>query len=255
MKSHFLAGLLLLCLLLGCQRKKEKPLLTIAVAANLQYVIKSITNDFTDQTGIPCETIIGSSGKLAAQIQAGAPFHVFLSADMYYPNYLYQEGFASSKPQVYAQGQLVLWTMHRGIKPELASLTNEKIEKIAIANPKLAPYGKAAIEAMKKLHVYEQAQNKLVIGESIAQVNQFISTEAATLGFTAKSTVMAPTLRQQGNWVEIDTENYTAIEQGMIALKQDDPKASDHAKAFKNFLLSNRAASILNKFGYLAKHE
>ena len=114
--------------------------IAIAAAANLQFVIPELTEAFTNETGIGCTVSISSSGKLTAQITEGAPFDLFLSADMYYPNYLFQQGFGSKEPEVYAKGILVLWSM-KEINLTLEGLTDPEIKHIAIANPELAPYG------------------------------------------------------------------------------------------------------------------
>ncbi|MCR4338066.1 MAG: molybdate ABC transporter substrate-binding protein, partial [Candidatus Omnitrophica bacterium] len=188
--------------------------LTIAVAANVQYTFEEIQTLFEKKTGIVIKPVIGSSGKFVAQIQNGAPFHLLLSADMKYPNILDNEGLTYNDPRIYAYGTLVLWTfldvdLSKGIK----ILADSHIQKIALANPETAPYGLQAVNVLKKNDFYSAVSPKIVYGESIAQVNQFVSSQAADIGFTSKSTVLAPNMKDQGRWVEIDPNAYDPIAQ------------------------------------------
>ena len=174
------------------------PKITIAVAANMQFAMRALTHAFEKQNGITCDLIISSSGKLTAQIKAGAPYDLFVSADMKYPEDLYKSGFALEEPKIYAYGKLVLWSMDQEVKPSLAVLKTQAIKHIACANPKTAPYGVAAVEALKHYGLYNQVKSKLVYGESIAQTKQFIISESAELSFTAKSVVLSPDLKGSG---------------------------------------------------------
>src|SRR3954462_397194 len=149
--------------------------LHIAVAANAQFVANKLKEAFKKETGINAVLTIGSSGKLTAQIEQGAPFNVFLSADMKYPEELYSKGLTTGKPQVYAYGALVLWAIKdSNLAKDLSTLLNKDLKKIAIANPKLAPYGEAAVQALTKQNLLSRVQQKVVYGESIAQVNQYL---------------------------------------------------------------------------------
>src|SRR5579863_4915433 len=151
--------------------------LKVAVAANLQGVIKVLGKDFKDNTGIEIEPIVGSSGNLTTQIKNGAPYDVFLSADMTFPENLYKEGFSTKAPEVYAYGSLVICsTSDIGFENWERVLMSGRIKKIAIANPAIAPYGKAAEEALKQKGIWNDIQSKMVQGESIAQVNTYITT-------------------------------------------------------------------------------
>ncbi|MEO6187741.1 MAG: molybdate ABC transporter substrate-binding protein, partial [Ginsengibacter sp.] len=193
----------LLFMLPACNEQRDQTL-TIAVAANMQFAAKDLVNAFTSETGIKTKLIISSSGQLTAQIKAGAPFDVFISADMKYPMELFSSGHATKKPIVYAYGKLVLWSLVDSIAPSINTLTSARINHIAIANPKTAPYGMAAIEVLKRHALYEPLKNKLVYGESISQTNQFIISKSAGVGFTAKSVVLSPQMEGKGKWTEID---------------------------------------------------
>ena len=235
-------------LLLGCTSQSEKPL-TIAAAANMQFALTEITEAFTEETGIKTETILGSSGKLNAQIKEGAPYDVFVSADMAFPQDLYESGLTKVAPKVYANGTLILWSFQNEIQPSFELLNNSSIKHIAIANPKTAPYGIAASQVLNAKGFYNQVEGKLVFGESIGQTNQFIITGAAEVGFTAKSVVLSPQMKAKGNWVEIPGELHDPISQGIVLLKTDE-ETSKKAQLFYDFMFSEKAKIILRKYGY-----
>jgi len=223
--------------------------LTIAAAANMQYAARDLVQTFTKTTGIPCQLIIGSSGKLAAQIQQGAPFDVFLAADLHYPTVLYQKELTHHAPAVYAHGSLILWTMRSDITPALTSLINPTIRHIAIPNPKTAPYGQAALETLKSLGLLESLQSKLVYGESVGQTGQFITTHAADIGLVAQSIARAPALKNKGHWAPIALHRHPPIAQGAVLLKNRKTYASEAQKFYK-FLFSDSSKTILNTFGF-----
>jgi len=239
---------LVVWLCLGCSSVPSKKI-RIATAANMQFAMEALVTSFTAETAIACELIIGSSGKLTAQIIAGAPYDIFVAADMKYPNELFNRGYAVKPSKVYAHGTLVLWTLDHRIVPSLSVLKSDVVPYIAIANPSIAPYGKAAIEVLKANGLYAEVKQKLVYGESIAQTNQFINSGAARIGFTAKSVVLAPRLRKKGNWISIPDSLHTKIDQGMVQIKRD--TSADEAAAFYNFLTSEKAKVILRNFGYI----
>ncbi|WP_025742005.1 molybdate ABC transporter substrate-binding protein [Aquimarina pacifica] len=240
--------LICITILLSCNQKHDKRL-TIAVAANMQFTIQALSQAFTEQTGIACELITASSGKLTAQIKAGAPYDVFVSADMSYPTELFTSGFSNQKPKIYAYGTLVLWSMVNDIEPSVALLTNPRIQHIALANPKMAPYGNAALEILRKHDIYPLVKNKIVYGESISQTNQFIVSQSAEIGFTSKSVVLSPQMRDRGTWIDLNSDDYTPIAQGIVILKQAKNQPKD-AEKFYNFMNSEVARKILRDFGY-----
>lgn len=236
-------------LLLSCKKKKSKDKIVIATAANMQFVMKEMVKDFEQQTNIQCDIIVGSSGKLTAQIKEGAPYDILVAANMKYPQEIYTSGLSHAKPKVYAYGKLALWSVNKHIKPSLNLLKDTTIKHIALANPETAPYGFAALEVLKNEHIYNDIQNKLVFGESISQTNQFITLQSAEIGFTAMSVVLSPQLKNTGNWVEIDLKNYSPIEQGIVVIKQKD-KINPLALKFYDYLFSAKSKEILRQYGY-----
>lgn len=238
-------------LAIACKPISKKSLI-VATAANVQFAMDELIQEFEMETRIHCEIILGSSGQLTAQITEGAPYDVFVSANMKYPNELYKNGLASSKPEVYANGVLVLWTLQNISDLSLERLSSDNVQHIAIANPRTAPYGEAAVDALKKLGLYERVSSKLVFGESVSQTNQFILSGSAELGFTAKSVVLAKEMKDQGVWIEIPDSLYKPIAQGVAVIKRDD---NENAQRFAKFLLSDRAGQILKNYGYnVSKH-
>lgn len=254
MKKTMLILLTVMFVLKGFTQTPEKKV-TVAVAANMQYAMKALKEKFEKETGIKIEVILGSSGKLTQQIQESAPFDVFISADTKYPLTLYQNKFAMDSPKVYANGLLVLWTVRTDIKPaaSLQLLLQDNIKKIALANPKTAPYGVAAEEILKRYGLYDKVQSKLVFGESIAQTNQFIISQSADIGFTAKSVVLADETKGKGSWVDLDAKAYSPIAQAAVLLKHGAETNKDASVKFYNFLYSPAAKKIYKKFGYIVK--
>lgn len=223
--------------------------LRIAVAANAQFVARTLAAEFKRETGLDAELVVGASGKFTTQIEQGAPFDVFLSADMKYPQELFEKGFTTGKPRVYAYGKLVIWTLKNiSIRDGLYSLTALHGGKIAIANPELAPYGEAAIQALTRLKLLEKVQPNVVYGESIAQVNQYLLTGAADVALTAKSVVLDPGQAGKGKWAEVPGNLYTPIAQGVVILRP--AAANPRAQRFYQFIFSKPAQEIFRKYGY-----
>ncbi len=237
-------------LLLGCSSNTKENTIIIATAANMQFVMPILVKHFTAKTNIACELVIGSSGKLTAQIKEGAPYDVFVAANIKYPTEIYNSGQALTKPQVYGYGKLVLWSMIDTIAPQIVNLKADYIQHIALANSKTAPYGVAAVEVLKAYNLYGELEDKLVFGESIAQTNQFINSKSVEVGFTAMSVVLSPNIKGKGNWIAIDAALHKPIKQGVVLIKQES-KDNKHAQKFYNFLFSTEAKNILKKYGYL----
>lgn len=243
-------SLLFFCLV-AITSNAQAQTIKVAAAANLQSVINVLGKDFQQKTGINVESIIGSSGKLVAQISNGAPYDVFLSADMDFPSKLAKDGFADKPPVVYALGSLIICsTQNIDLKNWAGLITTGKVNKIAIANATIAPYGRAAEETLKKINVLDKVKPKMVYGESISQVNTYITTGVATLGFTTQSLVMDPANKTKLSWLLIDPEMYAPIQQGMVLLKHKNG-TSVPATKFYQYMLSTSAKSILKKYGYI----
>lgn len=225
--------------------------LTVAVAANVQYTFEELKSAFKQETGIDIKSVVGSSGKFTAQIENGAPFDLFISADTSYPQMIQKEGLAYNSLKVYAYGKLVLWTMNDiDLSQGVMVLADSNIHKVAIASPKTAPYGRQAVNAIKHYNLYPKVSGKLVYGESIAQASQFISTKAVDIGFTAKSVVLAANLKDQGKWVEVDQAAYEPIAQAVVILKHAQKGNLEAAQKFFDFLFSEKARKIFEKYGY-----
>lgn len=257
MKSSFKFGkagssffLLILWFFAGCSKPNNN--LVVATAASVQYVMKELITVFEKESGIPVEMVVGSSGKLTAQIREGAPFDIFVSADTKYPAEIYKNGGGEEAPKVYALGTLIAWTVDSTLDlTGLAFLSNPGIKKIAIPNPTTAPFGEAAVAAMNKLHFYELVKEKLVMGESIAQTSQYIAGGSVDVGFSALSVVLAREMKGKGKWMEVDPALYPSIEQSALLLhhSEDSPKRKK-ARQFYDFLFSAKAKAIFKKYGY-----
>jgi len=227
--------------------------ITVAVAANVSYAIAKIIKEFNKQyPNIKVRVILGGSGKLTAQIKHNAPYDIFMSANMKYPQALYKDSIALTKPVIYAQGSLAYFSNKpRDFSLKMKLLEEKNIKRIAIANPKTAPYGKATVEALKNAHIYNDIKNKFIYGESISQTVMYAKT-AADIGFIAKSALYSPKMsmyKENINYIDVDTKLYTPINQGIVILKNSNN--SDEVKAFYNFILNNKTKNILKDFGYL----
>ena len=215
----------------------------------MQFATQRIADQFTKKHMISCEIITSSSGKLMAQIKEGAPYDIFLSADTKYPNELHKLKLTSDSPRVYAAGKLVLWSSDKQQTISLDALMNPNINHIALANPKTAPYGKAAISVLRQLPNFDAIDKKLVFGESISQTNQFIMSRAAEVGFTAMSVVKSEQLKNQGKWIEIPENLYQPIEQAVVIIKRNQPHFTD-IELFYHYLFSEESRKVLKDFGY-----
>lgn len=249
MKHFFFYSIFVFSISHSCVESSSKTkTIRIATAANMEFVMDSLVFLYQKETGTQCELIIGSSGKLTAQILAGAPYDVFISANMKYPQEIYDKGLAVNPPKVYALGSLVLWSI-TDKQPMLEKINNTSVKHIALANPENAPYGTAALEVLKKQNFYNEIRTKLVFGESVSQTNQFVLSASAEYGFTAKSVVLSPEMIHTGNWISIDDNLYNPIKQGVVVIKHQNRDVSD-AIEFQDFLFSAKAQEIVRKYGY-----
>lgn len=224
----------------------------VAIAANLQPVMKVLQKDFKQKTGISIDAISGPSGNLTTQIKNGAPYDIFLSADTNFPDELFNSGFASAKSVVYAQGVLILCSRQKlGSGSWKQILLNKKVSRLAIGNPAIAPYGKAAEETLKHEGIYEQVKPKLVFGESITQVNTYIATQSVQAGFTTLAFAKENSSKMPLVYWGIDPKTYAPILQGMVLLKRAESNAA--AKKFYRYILSPAAKKIFVQYGYTYK--
>ena len=235
--SHFAAKLLIfICLSVAGQTAHAGEKITIAAAADLKFALDEIVALFGRQHPADrVETIYGSSGKFQTQIRQGAPFDLYFSADIAYPRALKEEGFAAAEVQPYAVGRIVLWSPSRDAGGmTLTDLADPAIRKIAIANPKHAPYGKRAEEALRASGVWGKVEGKLVYGENVAQAAQFVQTGNAQTGIIALSLALSPELAKRGSYALIPDTLHQPLEQGFIVTKR--AAGNPLAQAFASFM-------------------
>ncbi len=224
----------------------------VAAAANLTYILAPLDAEFERlNPGVAVASEIGSSGSLVAQIKNGAPYDVFLSADVDFPRRLIAAGGAEKSSLVtFAFGRLVLWTTKTDVALASieATVRDPAVRKIAVANPKLAPYGRAAEEALARLGLTAEAAPKLVFGENITQTAQFVSSGNADAGFVAYSLVVAPQLTDKGHWIEVPAALFTPIAQGAVLTTRG--ASNPAARRFMQFIVSPEGRPIFERFGY-----
>ena len=220
----------------------------VAAAANLRFVLEDLKKDFISKNpNYRIEIVFGSSGTLTQQIINGADFDLFLSANTKFPATLDNKGLAMSKPSVYTRGKIALWSMNIDVSKGLKVLENKSINKIAVANPELAPYGRNIVVALEKIGAYESLKSKSVWGENISQTAQFVSSGNADIGFVALSTVLAPEMIGKGNYYVLTSQEASPIEQGGVILKSGN---QDYTSKFYSYITSEIAKPIWAKYGY-----
>ncbi len=216
----------------------------VAAASNFTITMKKLISEFERISTHKVKASYGSSGKIYAQIKHGAPFQVFFSADQEKPLVLYNEGFTAERPFPYALGALALWSNNPAFDNlQLRNLQAGTFNKLSFANPKLAPYGIAALDVLKKLDLLEATQKKWVQGENIAQAYQFVGTGNADLGFVALSQVI-----NKSNYWRVPTTLYQPIRQDAVLLKSGKDNAA--AQAFVQFIRDQQGQQIIKSFGY-----
>jgi len=223
----------------------------VAVAANFSAPMQQIALAFQKDTGHQLKLSFGATGGIYAQIKNGGPFDVFLSADQLTPQKIEAEGLGVPQTRfTYATGQLVLWSKQDGLVDDKGQVLRSKnIQRIALANPKLAPYGAAALEAMTQLGLLDELKPKLVQGDNIAQTYQFVSTQNAQLGFVALSQVFADGKITSGSGWVLPSSLYKPILQDAILLKNG--KDNSAAKALMLYMKGDKAKEMIKRFGYL----
>jgi molybdate transport system substrate-binding protein len=224
----------------------------VAAAADLKFFMAELAAQFERQSGAKLDITYGSSGNFLTQIENGAPFDLFFSADSEYPKKLEVAGFAEPGTlREYAVGHIVIWTPSdsdvNATKDGWKCLLDPRIKKIAIANPEHAPYGRAALAAIKKAGIYEQVQDKLVYGENVSQAAEFVQSGNAQAGIVALSLAMSPAMKNGNRW-EIPADSYPPIKQAGILLKTSNNK--DAARRFLEVVSGAQGREILRRFGF-----
>lgn len=244
---------LVLSLLASSVAQAEK--IVVAAAADLKFAMDEIVADFRKSSPHDeVEVVYGSSGKFHTQIRSGAPFDLFFSADIAFPRELAREGLAATEVRPYALGRIVLWSSSLDAsKMTLAGLTDARIARIAIANPKHAPYGKRAEEALRAAGVWEKIEPKLVYGENIAHTAQFVQTGNAQVGIIALALALSPELSARGGHYLIPDSLHAPLEQGYIVTRR--AAASELATRFSGFVASASARAIMTRYGFVLPGE
>jgi molybdate transport system substrate-binding protein len=226
--------------------------LTVAAASDLQSVLPAIASQFEKDTGQKVTLTFGSSGNFFTQIQNGAPFDVFLSADIDYPRRLEASGEAErGTVYKYATGHIVVWTRTDSgidVRGGLATLLDARVRRIAIANPQFAPYGRAAVAALRHEGLYERVRTKFVLGDNISQAAQFAQSGAADVGLVALSVALSPALKSFGTYLEIPESWYPPIDQAAVVLAASRRKAV--ARQFIDYLKQSDSARALQSYGF-----
>jgi molybdate transport system substrate-binding protein len=235
-------------------RGQSSGAILIAAASDLKFALDSVVTVFKKaHPSARIDVTYGSSGKLFEQISHTAPFDLFFSADIEYPLTLKKKGIAVSEVYTYGVGRIVIWSkVIDPNKAQINSLLDKSVDKIAIANPQHAPYGRRAEEALKHYKVYEKVKGKLVYGENISQTAQFVTAGAADAGIIALSLALSPTMKKLNGHHYIIPENaHRPLEQGFVILKK--AEKNPVAVAFKDFMIGTEATKILGYFGFTKK--
>jgi molybdate transport system substrate-binding protein len=233
--------------------KKPAPALVVAAAADLSTALQEIADRYEKKTGVQVKLSFGASGALTQQIHNEAPFDLFFSADMDYPRQLIAAGEADGASLYqYAVGKLVLWVPadspldveHRGMD----ILLDPSVKKIAIGNPQHAPYGRAAVAALKHAGLYDQVADRLVLGENIAQAAQFVESGNAQAGFVALAHAAAPAMKGKGKYWEVPADFYPPLAQGVVVLSHSRNKKE--AAEFLEYFKTKEVAELMRKYGF-----
>jgi molybdate transport system substrate-binding protein len=254
--SGFFVALLLLTAALSLTlpvRARAADELTVAAAADLTFAFKDIATRFQTQSGAVVKMSFGSSGNFFSQIRNGAPYDLFFSADMSYAKKLEEAGLIEpGSLYEYAIGRIVLWVpadSKLDVSKGMGVLTDPSIGKIAVANPEHAPYGRAAVAALKHEGLYDKIKDKIVLGENISQTAQFVQSGNADVGIIADSLALAPTMKDKGKYFEVPADDYPAIEQAAVILKSS--KHKELAQKFIAFLKQPATTELLQSYGFV----
>jgi molybdate transport system substrate-binding protein len=226
--------------------------ITVAAAADLQFAMQDVAARYQKEVGKTVKVIYGSSGNFYQQIQNGAPFDIFFSANLDYAKKLEDAGLAEPGSfYPYAKGKIVIWVRNESkldLNSGMKVFLNPSVKKIAVANPLHAPYGQAAVAAMQKENIYDQVKDKFVLGENISQTASFVVSGSADVGVVALALALSPNMKDKGRYVEVPAGEYPPIEQACVVLA-----SSKNKEAAKQFLLFVRTAAIgdvLRSYGF-----
>lgn len=226
--------------------------ITVAAAADLQFAMQDVAAQFQKQTGKEVKVIYGSSGNFFQQLQNGAPFDMFFSANLDYPRKLEAAGLIEPGSYYqYAKGKIVIWVLKDSpldLSSGLKSLLSPNIKKIAVANPQHAPYGQATVAAMQKEGIYDKVKDKFVLGENISQTASFVVSGSADVGVVALSLALSPNMIDKGRYVEIQANEYPPIEQACVILRSS--KDKETAKQFLAFIKTAAVSDTLKRYGF-----
>ena len=226
--------------------------ISVAAAADLQFAMEDIAARFQKETGKTVKPIYGSSGNFFQQIQNGAPFDVFFSANLDYPKKLEAAGLTESGSYYqYARGKIAIWVPSDSkldLSSGLKALLDPSVKKIAIANPQHAPYGQAAVAAMQQENIYDKLKDKFVLGENISQTASFVVSGAADAGIVALSLALSPNMKNKGRYAEVPAGEYPAIEQACVILQSS--KNKEVARQFVAFMKTPAIQDLLRSYGF-----
>jgi len=246
----FLIGIVLFFVCISALASAQE--IGIAAASDLQFVFKDIAERFEKQSGTSLRLSFGSSGNFYSQIQNGAPFDLFFSADLDYPKKLEEQGLIEpGSTYQYARGKIVLWIGNEvavDVNQGLTALLDPKIKKIAIANPAHAPYGRAAVAAFKSAGIYEKITDKLVFGENISQAAHFVASGNADAGIIALSGALSSMINARGKYILVPVDSYPPLDQAAVILKSSQKK--EQAKCFLQFLQTPEIVDLMKKYGF-----
>lgn len=241
------------------QEKKGQSELLVAAAADLNPALNEIALQFEKKTGAKLKLSFGASGALTQQIQNGAPFDLFFSADMDYPRQLIAQGQADAASLYrYSLGKLVLWVPagspldveHKGME----ALLDSSVKKIALANPQHAPYGRAAVAALKHAGLYDRLADRFVLGENVSQAAQFAESGNAQAGFVALAHALSPAIKNTGKFWIVPADYYPSLEQGVVIVSKSQHKKE--AEDFLEYMKTKEAADVLRQYGFtLPQHQ
>src|ERR1017187_4968144 len=243
----------LLALLFLCTGLAVAQDIVVAAAADMSAVLPRLAESYTKKTGQAVKLSFGSSGNLTNQIRNGAPFDVFFSADEQYPQQLINEGLASKDTlDRYAVGRLVMWVPNDSpldlSKLGIKALLDPTVNKISIANPATAPYGRAAAAALRHFGIYDQVSSRLVLGENVSQAAQFVESGNAQAGLIALSHALAPGMKEKGRYWTVPLDAYPTLNQAAVVLSRS--KQQDAARKFLEYLRNPEVTSLLTGYGF-----